>query len=664
MAQQLQLKDFLDYRFLSQPKYAPDGKRAAFVVANANEEENCYEHRLWLWDGAALKQLTDLGKESGYIWEDDTHLLFPAVRSKAEQKRTEAKEQFTSYYHLDVNGGEALPAFTLPFAARSLKRVCGSLYAVAGSIDANCPDYYKLSKEEREKVAKAYADEADYEVLDEIPFWHNGGTYANKKRTALFLVDVDTLKIERVTAPTFQLQEYEVLGGKVYFAGADFETKAPMDNGLWVLDAETGAVKCLAEKNEARIESLLAVNGRLLAQAAKCDRFGLNENPYIYTVDTETGALTLLRAEEYNLYNSTGSDCRLGGGESFQARGEAAYFNGTREGNAFLQRLLPDGSVEDVLTKPGSVESFAVNDNADCAFLIGMYDNQLQELYTCDLASGELTQISHFNEKALAGKYVADYHPLNIRSCGLNISGWVLLPRDYDSSKTYPAVLDIHGGPKTVYGPIFYHEMQVWANLGYFVFFCNPKGGDGRDNEFADIRGEYGHTDYQNLMDFTDAVLAAYPAIDPKRVCVTGGSYGGFMTNWIIGHTDRFVCAASQRSIANWLGFYGMSDIGYFFASDQCAGDIYDDAEKLWDLSPLKYAKNVVTPTLFIHSDEDYRCPLPEGLQMLSALADRGVPTRLCLFHGENHELSRSGKPKHRVRRLTEITNWFEKYAK
>ncbi|MBR4888238.1 MAG: S9 family peptidase, partial [Clostridia bacterium] len=156
----------------------------------------------------------------------------------------------------------------------------------------------------------------------------------------------------------------------------------------------------------------------------------------------------------------------------------------------------------------------------------------------------------------------------------------------------------------------------------------------------------------------------AYPAIDPKRVCETGGSYGGFMTNWIIGHTHRFCCAASQRSIANWLSFYGVADIGYFFATDQCDGNPFDDAEKLWKQSPLRYAGNVKTPTLFIHSDEDYRCPLPEGLQMYTALADRGVPTRLCMFHGENHELSRSGKPKHRVRRLTEITDWFEKYAK
>ena len=136
------------------------------------------------------------------------------------------------------------------------------------------------------------------------------------------------------------------------------------------------------------------------------------------------------------------------------------------------------------------------------------------------------------------------------------------------------------------------------------------------------------------------------------------------MTNWIIGHTDRFCCCASQRSISNWLSFTGVSDIGNYFAPDQTGGDIYENPEKLWAQSPLKYAGNVKTPTLFIHSDEDYRCPLEQGLQMFSALIDRGVETRLCLFHGENHELSRSGKPKHRARRLEEITNWFEKYAK
>ena len=136
------------------------------------------------------------------------------------------------------------------------------------------------------------------------------------------------------------------------------------------------------------------------------------------------------------------------------------------------------------------------------------------------------------------------------------------------------------------------------------------------------------------------------------------------MTNWIIGHTDRFCACASQRSISNWLSFNGISDIGYYFVGDQNKADFYTDHAKLWEHSPLKYAKNVKTPTLFIHSDEDYRCPLDQGLQMYAALVDRGIPARICVFHGENHELSRSGKPKHRIRRLTEITNWFETYAK
>lgn len=141
---QLQLTDFLNYRFLSQLQYAPDGKRAAFVVTTCNEEENAYESRLWLWEDGALRQLTDLGRESRFLWEDETHMLFPAVRSKQEKSRQEKKEQFTSFYRLDVHGGEALPAFTLPFSANRLEHIEGSRYLVTGSIDVNYPDYYAM----------------------------------------------------------------------------------------------------------------------------------------------------------------------------------------------------------------------------------------------------------------------------------------------------------------------------------------------------------------------------------------------------------------------------------------------------------------------------------------------------------------------------------------
>lgn len=165
-------------------------------------------------------------------------------------------------------------------------------------------------------------------------------------------------------------------------------------------------------------------------------------------------------------------------------------------------------------------------------------------------------------------------------------------------------------------------------------------------------------------MKFTDVVLEQYPQIDAAKVGVTGGSYGGFMTNWIIGHTDRFAAAASQRSISNWISMFGTTDIGYYFADDQCASTPWVEHDKLWEQSPLKYADKAVTPTLFIHSEQDYRCWLTEGLQMFTALKYHGVEARLCMFRGENHELSRSGKPRHRVRRLEEITNWFESHLK
>ena len=197
--------------------------------------------------------------------------------------------------------------------------------------------------------------------------------------------------------------------------------------------------------------------------------------------------------------------------------------------------------------------------------------------------------------------------------------------------------------------------------------FTNIRGSDGRDDAFADIRGQYGFVDYQNLMDFTDAVLAEYTNIDQSKLCVTGGSYGGFMTNWIITHTSRFCAAASQRSISNWVSMTFISDIGLYFCTNECGTDgLFDEAdtEKLWKHSPLKYAKGAKTPTLFIHSDEDYRCPLPEGMQMMQALAAQNVETRMVIFHGENHELSRSGKPEHRLRRLREITDWFESHIK
>ncbi|MDD6678307.1 MAG: S9 family peptidase [Firmicutes bacterium] len=660
--EELKLNDFLSYRFLSQVQYAPGGKRAAFAVSNSCPEENSYESRLYLWENGAVRQLTDLGKESRFVWEDETHLLFPAVRSKKEIKRAEQQDPFTAFYRLDIGGGEALPAFTAPFCVEQLKPLGEGRFLATGSIDALCPDLYAMGEEDRRKALEAKNADKDYEVLDEIPFWSNGGGFVNKSRTALFLLSDG--KWARITPPHFNVDSFTVLNDKIYFSGDAYTAKPSLLSQLWVADGKTGQVRCLTDCSGLAIQNLTQAGGKILVIGSRMENHGLNENAQVFVMDPETGDLRLLRAENESMYSSVGSDCRLGGGESFGSFGGSLYHITTRWGNSHLYRLDPDGTSTPVLEKEGSIDCISVDESTGAVLMAAMFDQKLQELYLLEPATGEVTRQTFLNEDCLKDKYVAAPRRMVIRSCGLDIEGWVLEPKDYDSGKRYPGVLDIHGGPKTVYGSVFYHEMQLWANRGYFVFFCNPMGSDGRGNDFMDIRGAYGRTDYQNIMDFTDAVLKAYPQIDPARVAVTGGSYGGFMTNWIIGHTDRFACAASQRSISNWLSFYGASDIGYLFAEDQCGGNVFDSPEKMWEHSPLRYAGNVKTPTLFIHSDEDYRCPMAEGLQMYTALVHRGIPARLCCFHGENHELSRSGKPQHRVRRLQEITDWIEKYTK
>ena len=211
--------------------------------------------------------------------------------------------------------------------------------------------------------------------------------------------------------------------------------------------------------------------------------------------------------------------------------------------------------------------------------------------------------------------------------------------------------------------------MQTWASLGYFVLFCNPLGSDGRGDEFAfSLVGDNFQKSFYNLMDFVDVMLKKYPQIDPNRVAVTGGSYGGYMTNWIIGHTNRFVCAATQRSIANQITMETMADWGWL--SNEKTNERNDgssllrDVDRAWDRSPLKYAKSFKTPTLILHSDCDFRCPISEGYQMFYALKQMGVPTKMVVFKGEGHSLSRTGKPRHRVRRLQEITNWVDHYTK
>lgn len=654
----IEIEDLYQYKFLSKLNYSDDGKSCVFVLSEMDKKNNGYKSFLYLYRNGKIRQLTSVGKETSFIFKNNNELYLFTSRSDEEKKDTEALRQFTPVYSLLLDGGEAVKAFELPIRASMVKKIDDEYLLISSFFDKEYPDYYKMSDKQKAAVNKKYLDNRDYEEFDEVPFYFNGMGYTKNMRNGLFLYNMKKKSVQRITDPKFSVGSFEVINNRIYYSGNAFDYIRSRKDVIKYYDLKNKKTyKVLDDKYT--VYSMVKFNDEIIVMINRHLKHGLNEDAILYRLNPKNNKLTVFNDEDRSYGNSSGSDCRYSHGRSFKAVNDRLYFLETRNYSIVLAYFDKKGNKHDVYTAEGSIDDFEIFE--DKIILNILKPDALQELYL--LKDNNLKQLTHFNSNILKNKYVAVPRHETVRSAKYKIDGWVLYPKDYDSRKKYPAVLDIHGGPKTIYGEIFYHEMQVWANRGYFVFYCNPFGSDGRGNSFMDIRGKYGTVDYKNIMDFTDHVLNKYKNIDKKRVCVTGGSYGGFMTNWIVGHTDRFVCAATQRSISNWISFYGTSDIGVDFALDQCAADL-NNLEKLWNHSPLKYVDNVKTPILFIHSDEDYRCPLEQGMQYYTSITKNKVPAKMVVFHGENHELSRSGKPHHRIKRLSEITNWFEKYAK
>ncbi|MCQ1528925.1 alpha/beta hydrolase family protein [Lutispora saccharofermentans] len=663
----IRIDDFKDYSFLSDIEHSPDGCHACFAVHKMDMDENKYLSNLWVYsskDGRVF-QLTSLDSERSFIWMDDETILFPDIRNEKDKEKVEKGEDFTQYYQIGINGGEALKSFRIPRKASSIKMIDENTYLFASPYNAFENESYILDDNERDKELKRRKEEKDYEVLEEIPFWSNGRGFISKKRSRLYLYCRDTKSIAPITDENISVLDFNLneKKDKIVFIANGFEGIMPRTNDIYLYDIKSKDMKKLTESGKLEYEFAGFISeSKLILLGSDLKRYGVIENKKFYIVDLNECKIKCITPElDKSIWNSVGSDCRYGSSASMKVIDGHLYFITTEVDSSYLNSIDENGVIKRIIGKKGSVDAYSIN-NSESLF-IGMRDLGLQELYK--LEGENEVRITGFNAWVHDKRSIAPLEKISVETApGVVIHGWVIKPVDFVEGKKYPAILDIHGGPKTVYGEVFFHEMQYWANHGYAVFICNPRGSDGRGNDFADLRCKYGTIDYEDIMKFTDAVLEKYSFIDSERIGVTGGSYGGFMTNWIIGHTDRFKAAASQRSISNWISKFCTTDIGYFFVDDQQGATPWNNEEKLWWHSPLRYADKVKTPTLFIHSDEDYRCWLAEGIQMFTALKYHGVAARLCMFRGENHELSRSGKPKHRLRRLKEMTDWFDKYLK
>ena len=657
----IELDTFMNFRMLSSLTFSPGGGKLAYTLTEIDREKKEYVSRLRLRIGDDDRPMVSDGKIGEYFFEDAEHLLFITDRRDEKKKDKDKEEESTVLYRLSLTGGEAEKAYEFPLKAGNFRFLQDGNLLMTGEISTETPDFYLLEGDKKKKALEKLGEERDYEVLTESPFVFNGRGLIQGKRDALFIYQIRENRLQRLTGKYMNVGIYRIHGEEIYFSGVNYRNRRPNRDCLYRLDLKTGKVRQVLGPRLI-IYAIEFIGDSLVVVGADGKRFGDNENPCFYTFDTQTCELKLLCEADESLGNMMLTDVEYGAARFTKADEDFLYFPALDRDGCKLKRIDLYGVIETVVSTNGLLSDYDVYEGNIC--FAGMLDMKLPELYHAE--ENRTRCLTAWNSEILKDIYVAQPQPVTAELDGEEIDGWVLLPEGYDSQKKYPAVLDIHGGPKCAYGPIFFHEMQVWVAKGYIVFFCNPHGSDGRGNAFSYLDLSWGSIDYRQIMAFTDKVLKTYPAVDTRRLCCTGGSYGGYMSNWILGHTDRFCCIATQRSISNWISMYGISDIPPISNFEICSADPYSEKgfAEMWNVSPLKYVRNAKTPTLIIHSEEDHRCPIAEGYQLYTALVYLRVPVRMVVFHGENHELSRTGKPAHRLRRLEEITSWFDKYTK
>lgn len=626
-----------------------------FIVSQADLKNNHYRKDIYcLKDGKTVAMTNSHQVQSFSCQKQGLRYL-----KKGDQPYS------TRIETLSYDGKEVKTLLCLPYDIEKVEWLDDEHFFFTALIDLKLERLIQNGMAREAAIQKLKEDHDMCREFVELPFWRNGQGDVSEKRSQLYYYDqgeicclsdeganISLLALNSNRRTLYYLEQRIVNGVEENF------------NRLKSYDLVSGTSQThdLFDKKVFYDAMTIRDDHTALLTVRLKEKYGENENPqlFLWSLD-EKRIQKVYDGDRYNLGNSVGSDVKMGNRRSqpiFLSDGFVLVV--TDEDHAPLLKIGYDGSLTMLTCHNEMIQEVIAADEG--YYIIAMTDQHLNEIYHLK-ANGEMIPLTAFH--ADLEKQYAIVRPQTITYTNENgqmLKGWVMLPPH--TSAPYPAILNIHGGPKTVYGPHFFHEMQWLVGQGYAVMMTNPTGSDGLGNAFADIRGRYGTIDYCDLMTFVDQVLATFPNIDANRLGVMGGSYGGFMTNWIIGHTPRFKAAVSQRSIASWAIFENTSDIGTTFGPDQTQADQWHDPQRLWNQSPIQFVPQVKTPTLFLHSDEDTRCWMAEGISMFTALKRFGIDSKLCLFKGENHELSRSGKPQNRIRRLMEIQAWMDHYLK
>lgn len=646
------------------PQFSPDGKTIAFVRMQPDGNSNQYRRSIFLVasDGSTpARAFTRGASDSSPRWSPDGQtLLFVSTRSGSPQ-----------LYAVPLSGGEAV----------QLTRMVGGAYHPAWS-----PDGKWIAFNSRSTVGE-HALEDSGQLYDPL-LQSFAADWSKNHREGLKDPRVITRLPYRTGTSFFdgQYQHVYVIpaaggiprrlsNGNFHHAEPDWtpDSKTVVTNSnrdqssgdeffeLWSsiigFDLETGQEKILVhEVCEEGRPALVSPDGKWVTHSFIPKVASPYAEPYYAAVSSmETGQTTII-SDDADL---TVIDF------DWDADSQHLFCLIHDHGDGKLVRLSRSGGQpEAIITGTRMVQAFTLSSDGKKLAYTCSTPTHPSDLFILDLAERKEAQLTRFNTAWETAHALSV--PQEIRYKGaqdVEVQGWFFRPKDFDPAKSYPLAVEIHGGPQVMWGNSFWHEFQVLCSRGYYVFFCNPRGSSGYGATFQRIRGHGGYTDMADIMTGLDTVLAMEKSADPARLAVTGGSYGGFLTGWIVGHTERFKAAVSQRGVYDELNMFGSGDIPESVEWYHNGIPRPETLMELWEYSPAAYAQKVTTPLKILHSELDFRVPISQAETFFAYLRRYGNRDAVMVrFPREGHELSRSGEPRHRIRRLYEIVNWFDQH--
>jgi dipeptidyl aminopeptidase/acylaminoacyl peptidase len=651
-------EDYFSFEFISDPQISPDGKLVAYVLTKVDRAQNRRNSSIWMaaTDGARAPWQFTTAPQSATSprWSPDGKSLAflsarpaeatPAAAPSAGSAGA-AEPPRSQVYLLSMNGGEA-------------RRITSLKNGV--SIFRWSPDGTRLVTVSRVGPGDSRPenkDRSDVRHYKNSSYKFNDTGWFDDRRTHLWIVELKSGSAKQITEGddwNDSDPQWSPDGTRVAFVsnrtGKEYEDNRNSD--VWVISAEGGKLTKISDHDEADNQPRWSPDGKWIAFTGEIhDR----DHPKIYLAPSIGGAPSVLAANGLDLIPNA---------LEWSDDGKSIYFETGVKGEVQLFRVdVTAKSVAPVTSGARAVRSVDFNfPTRTIAYLANDFKH-LDNLHVAGLDGKNERRLTNLNEALWKQIQFADVERFTYKSADdWDVDGFFVKPIGWQSGKKYPLIVSIHGGPAGQYGVDWYHEFQVYAAKGYAVLFTNPRGSTGYGQKFErGIAAEWGGKDYLDVMNGLDAALKKYPWIDQDRMGVTGGSYGGYLTNWIVSHTNRFKAAVTLRSLSNFISDDGTRDGAYGHTSD-FGGDIFQKYELYWDRSPLKYAQNVKTPTLILHSDNDLRVPIEQGEQWFRALKHFGVTTEVVFFPRENHNLTRTGEPKHLVESLNWQLYWFDRF--